>query len=148
MADKLPRSILLPETPLPREIGGEEGQPIGPEYVQRLTDALKSNHTQMAERIEELIETGDAADRPDATGAGRFFYEEDTSILKIDDGAWDAVGGSGVLSGYLPLSAGASYPLTGDLYLDTNINIRLKNAAALMGADSNGDYLDIMYITR
>jgi hypothetical protein len=101
----------------------------------------------MADRIEELIGVGDAADLPAANGAGRFFYEQDTDILKFDDGTWHPIGGSGLLGDYLPLSAGASYPLTGDLYLGTNINIRLKNSAALMGADSGGGYLDIMYIT-
>jgi len=110
MSDRLPRSLLLPELPRPLVVGHVSDQPISIEYVRKLTDALKANHTQVAERVEELIEVGDNADLPDASGAGRFFFEQDTDKLKFDDGTWNLVGGTG---GFLPLSGGT---MTGDIY--------------------------------
>jgi hypothetical protein len=117
MTDVLPRSMLLPEDPRRRglHLGGDE-TPIPIEFFRRFSEAIRTNHIQVANRIEELINYGDFAARPDATGSGKFYYANDTSALYFDDGAWDEI--TVDLSGYLPLTAGSGYPLTGDLYIE------------------------------
>jgi hypothetical protein len=84
MSTVLPRTLLLP--PLPRT-GDQELD----RYLAALGDALSNNHQMVSERVEDLTDYGLAATRPAASGAGRFFWETDTSLLKFDDGAWDTV---------------------------------------------------------
>jgi len=106
-------------------VGKEEGFiPIS--WARELTDKLRANHVEVAERVEELINYGDAASIPDATGAGKLFWEQDTDILKFDDGAWEAVGGVGE---FLPLTGGT---MSGDIKFDDGDGINTSGAHDLI----------------
>tara|TARA_Y100000310_G_scaffold327914_1_gene395083 strand:+ start:502 stop:759 length:258 start_codon:yes stop_codon:yes gene_type:complete len=53
--------------------------------------AMSRNHLALARRLEEIILQGVTADMPTADGSRRFFWDETTSSLYYDSGAWEAV---------------------------------------------------------
>jgi hypothetical protein len=61
-------------------------------WAQEMTTALSQSHILLARRIEEMVLQGVTADRPTADGSRRFFWDETTSKLYYDDGAWSEVG--------------------------------------------------------
>jgi hypothetical protein len=131
MPNRLPYGLTLPEVPF---VLGNKKPPLDAQYARKLHESLRSMNVGLANRIEELIQYGTNAELPAATGGGRIFWETDTNILKVDDGAWDPVGGAGA---FLPLAAGSGSPLTGDLHIE--------NASPAIFLDTS---TDLSYYTK
>ena len=57
--------------------------------------ALSNSLNSVATELDLLVQTGDLADRPTATGSLRFFYAADTNELFLDvEGSWVKIGGT------------------------------------------------------
>jgi hypothetical protein len=78
--------ITLPEIPGAHKVGGETPG-LDTKYGQALHASLQAWAAQIADRIEQAVEFGTFANRPDATGSGMLFYATDTKDFYIDTGS-------------------------------------------------------------
>jgi len=61
-------------------------------WAREITVALSQDHILVVRRLEEIPLQGITAERPTADGSRRFFWDETTSKLYYDHGAWSEVG--------------------------------------------------------
>jgi hypothetical protein len=83
---KLASNVTLPEISGAMAIGGRT-PPLDTTYARKLHDALRTWAVLIADRIEEQIEYGTLANRPDATGSGMLYHATDTKDLYLDTGS-------------------------------------------------------------
>jgi hypothetical protein len=91
-------------------------------------DTLSDSRGYINDALEALRSSWSGTGTPSSPVAGQLFYSTDSKLLCIYDGAsWYAIGSvTSNRLGLLPRSAGASFPLTGDLYVG---NAYLKQVA-------------------
>ena len=56
-----------------------------------LLPALFMMYRKIVDRLNVVTMHGPTADKPDADGSGRFYYDTDTDTLYFDDGTWNAI---------------------------------------------------------
>jgi len=147
----IPAGILLP--PAPRTVD----EAI--KWAEALNRAIASNQAGISFRIENMVQSGLAAERPTADGSRRFFFATDTNVLSFDDGAWNdintggtAIDGAGADtriafwtdSNTLSSDADLTFTLSGNVLDAGSINVptaagqyRIGAAAALSRDGSN-----------
>lgn len=96
------------------------------------TDTLSDSRGYINDAFAALRSSFSGSAAPGTPVEGQFFYDTDTNVLSIYDGAaWVTIGDvDSEYLGLLPLSAGASYALTSDLYCGSNKLINVADPTA------------------
>ena len=97
------------------------------------TDTLSDSRGYINDAFAALRSSFSGSSAPGSPVEGQPFYDTDTNVLSIYDGAAWVIQGdldAGDYLGMLPLSAGSSYPLSGDLYCGSNKIINVADPTA------------------
>lgn len=79
----------------PHSINIVPPQSVNPEDLQMWIEQINSQLTfiirELSEALRNIVVEGATADKPTASGSGRFFYDTTLNQLEYDDGSWNVV---------------------------------------------------------